>query len=87
MSSTKKREPTVNSRLSASIPSVPWNPNYRILYSFKKIRQALLTSKPDAIEIGCPYILRWVVCKIYKNVAKNEQPKIIGFYPADFLRA
>jgi alpha-1,6-mannosyltransferase len=66
-------------------PALPWNPSYRLMYSYKQIKQALEDFKPDVIEIGCPYITPWIVRKIYKNA--QNRPKLVGFYHADFPRA
>ena len=61
---------------------IPGEWDYRYSIRSKHLKRVFKTYKPDAIEIGSPYFMPWLVKNAIKGLEKR--PKLIGFWHSDF---
>jgi alpha-1,6-mannosyltransferase len=57
-------------------PPVPASPGYHFLVSGGRLREILRREQPDIIEIGSPFLARWLVA----YAARGLRPVLVGYF-------
>lgn len=61
-------------------PTLPGRDQYRIFWRPGKIKQAMLDSQPDVVELGSYYVCPWPAFSYRRDRRREEQPCVVGGY-------
>lgn len=62
-------------------PSLPGNPEHRVLVDFRRLGALLREEKPDLVEVDCTYFLAWAARRaLRRQTTAGKRVPIVGLY-------